>query len=280
MKYGWLAILLTAACGTKTAASATTDVVADVAAADAEDAAADLTVNDDGMDAVAPKLTPAQQMCTDIATQICGAAKTCCTAGVTKDCVGAEYNACLKVGFEGIDDASAAGVVKLDATRGKACQDALNAAAKNCDYVGLRAARHLCLLAWLDTASVGDQCTASSPVACDSFAGRCDPVTTDSYACRKAGGDGDGCNLGKPCGVDLDCLNTKVTRATICGKPASTCELSDACTQGFKCDPSYACAPWDGGGKDGVTCKADNECAVGFKCDINSVKCTPSLCGL
>ena len=179
-------------------------------------------------------------------------------------------------GLAGIDDASAAGVVKLDAGRAKACQVALDAAAQNCDYLGLQAARRQCLLAWHDVASKGDQCTATAPVGCDSFAGRCDPITTDTYACRKAGGDGDACNLGAPCSVDLDCLNTKVTRATQCGKANTTCELSDTCAQGFKCDSGFLCQPWADGGKAGAACKANADCAVGLTC--GSGKCGPSLC--
>ncbi len=273
----FLALALLAACGSKAATEAAIDAAADVAPADAGfDAAGPL---DTGAD-VAVQLSPAAQMCADIASQVCITAMACCQAGTSADCVANETAACLKVGFAGIDDASAAGVVKLDATRGKACHAALNAAATGCDYLGIQAARRQCLLAWLDSASKGDTCTATAPIACDSFGGRCDPVTTDSYACRKAGADGDGCNLGKPCSIDLDCLNTKVTRATVCGKRNSTCELSDACAQGFKCSSGFACEPWDGGGKSGVTCKADNECAVGFACNANSAKCAPSLCGL
>lgn len=278
----WMALALLAACGTKTAADATTttDVAADVALADdaVEDATGPTTtVYDAGAD-TAVKLSPAAKQCSQIAAQICGAAKSCCKAGVGADCEANETEACMKLGFAGIDDASVVGVVKLDAGRAKACQVTLDAAGQSCDYIGMQAARRQCLLAWLDSASKGDQCTATAPVACDSFTGRCDPVTTDSYACRKAGADGDACNLGKPCSVELDCLNTQVTRATVCGKPNSTCEISDACAQGFKCSSGFACEPWADGGKDGATCKADLDCAVGLKCD--GAKCGQSLCGL
>ncbi len=275
------ALVLLAACGTKAAADATTteDVTLDVASSDTQDAVADAagpTQTDAGGD-TAVKLSPAAQACADMAAQICSTAKTCCTAGIGPDCATTQIDACMKSGFAGIDDASAAGVVKLDAVRGKACQDALDAAAKSCDYVGLQAARHQCLLAWLDTASKGDQCTASAPIACDSFSGRCSPVTVDLYTCKTAGATGDKCSTTELCGVDLECLNGTLTRSMTCGKPGSTCNLSDTCPQGTQCAAGN-CTPWDGGGKDGVTCKADNECAVGFKCDV--VKCAPSLCGL
>jgi hypothetical protein len=280
----WLMLALLAGCGTKAAADATSaeDAVADIAAVD--DAVGDATgptttVYDAGADTAAAdvpvKLSPAAQMCADIGAQIAAAAKTCCNSLAAGDWATVEADLCMKAGFAGIDDASAVSVVKLDAARGKACKEALDAAAKNCDYLGLQAARHQCLLAWVDTASKGDQCTATAPVPCDSFSGRCDPVTTDTYACRKVGVEGDACKLGSPCGVDLECLNGTLTRAMTCGKPGSTCNLSDTCPQGFQCT-SGACVAWAAGGKAGATCKSNADCAVSFVCSAGT--CAPSLC--
>lgn len=291
-RLGWLAVIVCAACGSKSTgdAGATSDAGEDVAVQDAVDDAWQPTTTvadvatDSGADTAAAdvpaKPSPAAQQCADIASAICAAAKTCCTtAGISSDCLAFETERCMKSGFAGIDDASAAGIVKQDPKRAGVCTQALADAAKACDYAGLQAARRLCLLSWYDPASKGDQCTATAPIACDSFSGRCDPVTVDSYACRKAGGDGDSCKLGSPCGIELECLNGTLTRDMKCGTPGSTCNLSDTCPQGKKCNAGV-CEAWADGGKEGAACKADTDCAIGWKCDTATSKCTGSLCGL
>ena len=264
MKQGfWLALGLVAACGSKAAATGGTSD--DVQITDVADASADVAVT----------LSPAAQMCADIGAQIAAAAKTCCTTLSAGDWAGIQADDCMKAGFGGMDDGSMAGTIKLDATRGKACQDALAAAAKSCDYLGLQAARHLCLLAWQDTSKVGDNCSATSPIGCDGFKGRCSPVTTDLYTCKTAGATGDQCGTTQPCSVDLECLNGSLTRALTCGKPGSTCNLSDTCAQGFQCQ-SGKCVAWDAGGKDGAACKSDTDCAIRFVCGAGT--CVESLC--
>ena len=272
-KRWWLAVALLAACGSKAAAESGVDAAAD--AAPGADAAGDALDTGDASADVVVALSPAAQMCADIGAKIAATAKTCCTTLAAGDWAGIQTDDCMKAGFGGIDDASAAGTVKLDATRGKACEDALAAAAKACDYAGLQAARHLCLLAWLDTSKVGDDCTAAAPVACGGFVGRCSPVTVDLYACKTAGTTGDKCGATQPCGVDLECLNGTLTRAMTCGKPGSTCNLSDTCAQGFQCDAG-ACKPWVGGGTEGALCKADTDCAIRFVCGAGA--CVESLC--
>lgn len=285
----WLACGFLTACGASagTAGAPPADAAAETSDAATVDSAVDAatdsggpstSVFDGGPDKAAPIAdSPAVKMCQDIVSQICKAAKSCCAAGVSMDCEANETADCLKLGFGGIDEASAAGVVKLDAGRGADCKAALTAAAKACDYVALKAAERRCLMAWLDSASKGDKCTATAPVACDSFAGRCNPVTTDTYTCSQAGAAGDACKPTQLCGVDLECLNGNLTRDMKCGKPGATCHLSDACAQGFQC-VADACQPWTGGAKDGGACKTDPDCAVGLTC--SGGKCGPSMCGL
>ena len=290
-----------AACGSTSATGGDASAVEDAATADATsgaDGAADGGATADGAttdgamaDGAAPSdasasvdvptaaTSPAVQQCGEIAAQLCAAAKTCCDAGTSATCVADQTEACLKAGFAGLDDPSAAGTVHPDPVRAAACSSALDAAAKGCDRVAFQAARRLCLLAWTDAAKVGDDCAATAPIACDGGAGRCDPVTMDTYTCKKAGADGDGCKLGAPCGIALECLNSTLTRAMKCGKPGSTCHLSDVCPQGAKCDASESCVPWSDGGKTGAACKADGDCAVGWACSAGAT-CAPSLCGL
>lgn len=193
------------------------------------------------------------------------------------DCVAKETEACLKVGFAGIDDASAAGTVTLDIKRQAVCDAELDSAAKACDRVGMIAARARCLLAWGDKAKVGEDCSATAKIGCDGYQARCDPITTDLYKCQKAGGEGDGCKLGSPCNITLECLNTNLTRDMKCGKPGSTCHLSDSCPQGFQCK-AEVCEAWTGGGQDSAVCKGDADCAVGWACV--SGKCATAFCGL
>lgn len=218
--------------------------------------------------------TPSEAACQALAQQYCDAMAKCCGAPAPGNCLAAQEQACMKAGYLAIEDAAGAGDLKLDAARDQACKQAVTQALSACDRQAFERARKLCLQAWTDSVAIGETCHATAPLACAQGKGTCDPKTTDEFVCAKAGSEGDGCKLGSPCGVDLECLDTQLTRAKVCGKPGSTCHLGDDCWDGWVCE-SGKCA------KDPkaipASCQADGDCPTTHGC--KGGKCVPKLCG-
>jgi len=302
---------LCAACSNPSAAKTTPDAAtADQLTSADGSADAPAAAIDAGTDAVAPvdatAAHPAADECAAMAVVVCGRLKDCCAAPAGAGCVAAQTAACMKAGFAQIEDGAAAGSIARDPARHEACQKAMTASLVACDLTGVVAARKLCLSAWIDKAAIGQACDAGTAIACAGGSGRCDPKASPTdLSCAKAGGEGDGCKLSQPCGVDFECLNTNLTRAMKCGKPGSTCELSDKCPESLACVSGKCVAPTDSSAglpcevtqtescgvtnwcdsgtckvrvaKDGA-CVKDSECAAGLSCQAK--KCASKLCAI
>lgn len=289
----WLAIWITAGlaagslvgCGEDAKPAAKPDAAAtDTAGGDtssdasSDDAAADATAGSDAeaSDSEAPPEPPSVATCAALAKTACTAAADCCTTQPS-GCEAHWKKACGKL-LGGLDDALLASALTLPADP-TACANGVAAAAKACDAQGIERALNSCLLAYTDTAAVGQPCSALAPVGCGAGAGRCDPKGPAFYQCQQAVGEGDACKLSQPCALGLECLNTNLTRALVCGIPGSTCNLGDACWDGWRCDQG-SCVQGDEPGKKakGEACSADADCQGTLLCQQG--KCAPKVCAL
>ncbi len=247
--------------------------------ASATDAAADAPI--DSADTVV-MVTFGELVCTNMAKAACDQVPTACCGGTTPaGCVDKLRTLCLKLGYGALDteivDAGAgptppAGLAITD-TLTFAANAAAASAMKTCDQQALIRAFKEHFQALIDSAEIGSPCHFAIDLACAKGKGRCDPKTSDVYVCASAVGEGDSCKLTQPCQLGLTCANTALTRATVCAKPGTTCQLSDTCWDGFVCAGGNCVAenvtvP--------VSCTMDSACPGTMNC--TNGKCVPKLC--
>jgi len=290
MMRSWMAMWLTGAiatalvgCGEDAKPSAKDAADAQGDAQAPQDTAADTGASSDAVatedaaatDVAEPPL-PSAVACAALAKTACSAAADCCQTQ-SASCEASVADQCDKL-LQGLDDALLADALTLpaDAT---ACANGVAAAAKSCDAQAIERALGSCLLGYSDKAAVGQPCSALAPVGCGAGKGRCDPKGPAFYQCQQAVGEGDACKLSQPCALGLECLNTNLTRALVCGVPGSTCNLGDACWDGWRCDQG-SCVQGDEPGKkaNAEACSADADCQGILLCQQG--KCVPKVCGL
>lgn len=281
----FFALLATAtllACGTPSAAPAP-DVALPDAAVDAKagdaGAAGDSAAAETAVDSTAPSqssdaatLSGTILLCLKMATTICDKLDSMCCPGLAAESCRTHWKkACAKSRISALDDdALAAGTLVHDAAGvSKDCDARIFDAKFACDAAAVQRALDRCALEWQATAEIGQNCPAAVDLPCAKGKGRCSPKTVDLYVCTAAGGEGASCSATQPCLAEFDCLEGSLTRAKVCGKPGSTCNLSDKCWDGKKCDNGKCVADVKA---QPATCAADADCPSNMVCMSGACK--------
>jgi hypothetical protein len=288
MKRAWVvAMAMVAACGTKAATPGTSVPDGAYVAVDAADTAGDATVvdatasdsgaTDAGQDAAADGFvladSPLKTWCAAKAKKICAKLPNCCATPVP-DCELRALLAC--VDDDERNEASASGQLVLDPAVDASCTAAFEADLDACEGIASYSVNASCVGLWRDVAALGEPCHVSNgwTPACAGGKGTCTLVQPpDGYQCIAGHDKGESCSATLPCNAPYSCNEGTLTRAKTCGVPFSSCNLSDTCWPGDKCDQGNCVHVLV---DKGAPCQKDADCKGLAACEDG--KCASALC--